>query len=836
MAKDAKMLHIKSDIQKIQIKTNMYIQEYGSQGAFHLAREIMQNNMDECLDDDSVGNTIEYSYDRATDILTCEDNGRGFVEKDYPMNVFVESIQSGSKFFRAGNADSAGEFGVGLTVVNALSEFFRIESFREKEKTHHILEYKEGVLVKDEIKQNKSGRHGTIVKFKSSKTYMGEDCELPIEDVVRWVDILFYLNSNNLKRRGISCKLSIFNGLTLENTYKFKPRPFYELLSKVIPAHIKKRELSEMMVLSGDTTFTEQSKSLVENKDGSKVVEMVPTEKHIHMDIALQYCVSADASDSATYDTYCNYTNTIKNGAHLTAFEEVFCRLIQTEANNSLSESQKSKYKITWDDIRTNLFCIINLSSNAAVGFEGNQKESIRGSEELNSKMKELISSMIEDFFKENPSVLKEYCKLVTLTAKARVEAAKIKTASQTERLNTFKEHEMKNYIRCNNTGKQWKELFICEGNSASGGIRNACDPDTQAIFLLRGVVKNVVKAGSFAESMENNEWKNLVSILKCGAGPNFNLDKLYFDRINILTDADVDGYFISAGILAFFYTHMRGIIEAGKLYKVYSPLYSLNDKEYKFAADKSDLIKIYHKKIVKNYKIKPINDKSYMSKDEFKEFLLDTYDYRDTLIRASKESGKINKFFLERIIANLTLTGVISDETNYMDNEVAFSNQKLIKTIMSDIQKKYKEVVVDKTGRFYGPVEGKFTSIKIGGRFYKKTADLIPVYKKYGYKLIVEENSKAPVEMTIGEFLDACCKLTPEIAHRFKGLGEINHNELNETTMEINNRSSILYTIDDVERELEIFNMIHGGSKKNIQDRRDLMKTYKIKREDLDN
>ena len=836
MAKDAKMVHLDSDIQKIQVKTNMFIQEYGQQGTFHLAREVAQNNMDECLDDNSNGNYIEYSYDKSSGIFTCEDNGRAFPEKDYPMNVFVEKLQSGSKFFRSGNADSSGEFGVGLTVVNALSTFFRLESFREVEGTHHIIEYNEGVLVKDEIKKNKNKKHGTKVQFKPNEKYLGDDCDLPIEDMVSWVESLFYLNSSNLKRRGITCKFEVYDGLTLLETYKFKPKPFYELIKKIIPANYKKSNLSSLLVLSGDTNFIEQSKTLIDNEDGTKTVEIVPTEKHIHLDIAIQYCIDANISENATYDTYCNYTNTIKNGAHLQSFEDVFCRYLQTEANNSLSNAQRNKYKITWDDIRNNLFCIINLSSNAAVGFEGNQKESIRGSEELNSKMKELISELLENYFKENPSVLKEYIKIVTLTAKARVEAAKIKTASQTERLNTFREHELQNFIRCNNTGKQWKELFICEGNSASGSIRNACDPDTQAIFLLRGVVFNVIKSGSFAEAMNNNEWKSLTNILKCGAGPNFNIDKLYFDRINILTDADVDGFFISAGILAFFYTYMRPIIEAGKLYKVYSPLYSLNDKEYKFAADKADLIRIYHKKIVKNYKIKILGDKSYMSKDEFKEFLSDTYDYRDNLIRSAKESGKINKFFLECVIANLVENKVVIDDTNFDDIETIFSNQKFITKIMSSIQKKYKEISVDNTGRFYGPVEGKFTSIKISERFYKKVSDLIPIYKKYGYKLIVEENNKEPIEMTIGEFLDACCKLTPEIAHRFKGLGELNGSELHETTMDINNRSSIQYTIDDVERELAIFQLTHGGSKNNAHDRKELMKKYKIKREDLDN
>ena len=112
MAKDSKMYYLEEDIQKIQVKTNMYINEYGEAGAFHLAREIIQNNFDECLDDDSPGNEINISYDRATDILTSSDNGRSFNEKDYPMKIFCTTLQSGSKFFRNAGAASAGEFGV----------------------------------------------------------------------------------------------------------------------------------------------------------------------------------------------------------------------------------------------------------------------------------------------------------------------------------------------------------------------------------------------------------------------------------------------------------------------------------------------------------------------------------------------------------------------------------------------------------------------------------------------------------------------------------------------------------------------------------------------------
>jgi DNA gyrase/topoisomerase IV subunit B len=110
--KDSELIHLEDDIQKIQVKTNMYINEYGEQGAFHLAREIIQNNIDECIDKDSPGNTIDITYDIATDIMSATDNGRSFNESKYPMKVFCTTLQSGSKFFRESGSDSAGEFGV----------------------------------------------------------------------------------------------------------------------------------------------------------------------------------------------------------------------------------------------------------------------------------------------------------------------------------------------------------------------------------------------------------------------------------------------------------------------------------------------------------------------------------------------------------------------------------------------------------------------------------------------------------------------------------------------------------------------------------------------------
>lgn len=345
-----------------------------------------------------------------------------------------------------------------MTVVNALSDYFKLESYRAKENNIHTLEYSEGVLKKNTNKKNTKGRHGVLVEFRSSQKYLGDEAKMPYDDVISWIDSLFYLNAKRLKSKGITCKFTVFDGMTIIKTVKFKPKAFSELLFKIIPASIKKKEMTDIVTFDGDTSFIENSKILTDNDDGTTTVEKIDVEKTLHMDIAFQYCMSPDVNDVATFDTYCNYTNTTENGVHLDAFDEAYCRYMQNVINSSMSDAQKSKLKVTWDDIRTNLFCVINLSTNAYVSFNGNAKQSITN-KDLIPYMKEIVTTGLESFFDKNKQMLDDFVKLIKINAKARQEAAKAKTATQTERLNSFKELAMKNYIPCNNKGKQWKEL-----------------------------------------------------------------------------------------------------------------------------------------------------------------------------------------------------------------------------------------------------------------------------------------------------------------------------------------------------------------------------------------
>lgn len=824
MAKDVEMYWIEDDIEKIQKKTNMYIKSYNSAGAFHLVREIIQNAIDECIDSDSPGKFIYVTYDILSDMLTCEDDGRGFPEVSYPLDIFCTKIQSGSKFFRANGSSSAGEFGLGLTACNALASYFAITSYRDAENTTHTIEFRDGKKFNDVMESSKKNgkRHGTIIKFIPSKAYLGASTVIPYKEMLDWIDKMSYFLV-----KGVKIKVDIFKGMKLKETYTYKARPFVELLDK-----LTKENYSPKIEISGDDYIEEGTETLI-RKNGKDVTKFKMEKKKVHMEMAFRY-----ATDPTTvYDTYCNYTNTIDGGVHQDTFEQCLCRFLVSETNKTMTENQREKMKILWEDVKTGLNCVINLSTNAQVGFVGNAKEKI-GNEALVPVIKNIVNNSLTDYFSKNQNELGALIKIVKMNAKARIEAAKVKTAIQVDKLNSFKAHEMKNYIQCNNRGKnQYRELFIVEGDSASGCCRNASNSDFQSIFLLRGVTLNAWKAKNLAETMQNREFKDLVTVLGCGIGQNFDIKKLRYERICIFSDADTDGFYITAGVLGFFYRFMPELIREGHVYKVFTPLYQIDDKSHKFVMSKSDLIEVFYSKIMKNYKISLVYDKTntQLSKDEFYEFLKDTYDYRENLIRVSNNLGHVNKYLVEAIVAYMVMAGVVKSSKDSESMKKNLDDQKFIKYLMGSIQKRFKEMKLSKD-IISGIADGHFYSIKLDSYFLHQVEDLIPIIRKYGYKVEASEKGKESKIMTISEFLEDCSKLTPRISHRFKGLGEINGSDLRDTAMDINNRFSVQYTMEDAKKEIAIFKKTQGTSRDDIIARKKMMSEFKISRDDLDN
>ena len=284
MAKDVKMFYIEDDIKKIQTKTNLYIQKYGPEGAFHLVREIIQNSIDEVIDPESNGSNIYISYDMENDKLVCEDDGRGFPETDYNLDIFCTKNQSGSKFFRDQGGSSAGEFGVGLTVVNALSTQFTITSYREKEDYKHTIVFEEGEKKDDQMISHPKEKlkHGSRITFIPSKKYLGKNTKIPYKDMVEWIEKMTYF----IYGKKVKITVDIFKGLTLKETYKFKPKKFDDLLDKICID----KEYSDKCSFNGDNKIEEMvRRSFVDEKTGKVKTKEEKMTKKIHLDVALRY-------------------------------------------------------------------------------------------------------------------------------------------------------------------------------------------------------------------------------------------------------------------------------------------------------------------------------------------------------------------------------------------------------------------------------------------------------------------------------------------------------------------------------------------------------------------
>ena len=716
--------------------------------------------------------------------------------------------------------------------MNALSTEFSLSTYRGD--YYHTIEFKNGEKVndiKEKVKKN-GKKHGTIVSFISNPYYLGAGSHLPIDKVKEWLELMSYqLNYN------IEFHIEEWEGLKLVNKEKIKRKGFSDLIFHYIQN--PKDLIVQPISLESSKKITEEVKKDVVDESGKVKAKKEKMKKDVNLSFAFAYDQSMETDERS----FCNFTQTDDGGVHLDSVEEVFCRYFQQQTKDSLSESQKAKMQILFQDVKAGLKLVVNLSTNAQVEFMGNAKNRIQN-ENLKPVLKDMTQELLTEYFVNDSSKLQAIIKVIKANAKARIDLQKAKSVNVSKKIDNFADMELSNFIKCNNTGNAYKELFLIEGRkSAAGSMVNGRDPNTQAIFGFRGVTANAFKK-SLAEIMENGEWKQYVRVLHTGIGASFDIRRLYYDKIIISTDADIDGYGIGVGIAGFHVRYMPEIIETGHLYKVYPPLYRIADKDNPFVGSKVELAKLCMKKVVKVYSVR-MNTKNsdYMDKDSLWKYLYDTIDYLQN-INELYDFYKINPGLIEIVIAALVIFGGISKERLYLPDtnvnsyklyDEKLSEQNFIRDFMGFIQKRYPEVKLE-NGVIKGVVNGGVIRLHLNQRFVTRVSDLVPVIQKYGYEIYVKEKGVEERKLTNMEFLDNTSKLTPKIISRFKGLGEADADQLWETTLNPENRSLVQLTFDDIERDIEIFNKLKSDKPVYQKQRKEMFEGYKIRRDDLDN
>jgi len=456
---DDKMEYIESDIDKIQMKTGMYISYVGEKGALHLAKEVIQNSIDECANPKSPAKNIDIVLDTLADKLTVEDDGRGIPEDDFPMDILCTRLNSGSKFTREQGGASSGENGVGLTAVTALSTKFIWESYRDGK--CHVVEFENGIKIDDKKTKSKK-QHGCIVTFSPSQKYLGKSAKIPKKGLIDWVDGISYFLP---KKSQIT--LSVCKGLDNVFKQKYKSRPLSDLLMSKI----------------SDTLIT----PLFSFESDIKLEEDFRGERKIKRNLKLQFIFAYSDSIEPWVDSYCNYVNTTDGGVHLDSVREALWRFFMKKTNEAMSDREKEKYHITKVDIETGMNVLVNVFTDMQMQFVGQTKTAV-SADDLYDPIKQMTTEQLENYFNDNKEKLTQIVKLIKINCKARIDASKIKAATIKETVNKFDKHKMDKYTPCNNDGKAYKELHLCEGNSAAGSLIDGRDPDTQAFLELRGV------------------------------------------------------------------------------------------------------------------------------------------------------------------------------------------------------------------------------------------------------------------------------------------------------------------------------------------------------------
>ncbi len=770
-AYDSSNIQVLEGMDAVRMRPAMYIGDTFSRGLHHLVYEVVDNSVDEALA--GFCTEIEVTINEG-DTITVVDNGRGIpvdihkTEKKPAVEVVLTTLHAGGKFDHNSYKVSGGLHGVGVSCVNALSDWLEVEIKRNGNIYHQ--RYERGkTKTKLEI-IGKAKTTGTKVTFKPDKTIFKETTVFTYDVLAKRLRELAFLN------KGLLIKLYDKRGAKeKESVFQFK---------------------------GGIVSFVE---SLAQNKNilHNKPIYFNKEKEGIQLEVAMAY----DDGYSENVYTYANNINTTEGGTHLSGFKSALTRAVNGYAKTKNIIKEKENITISGEDTREGLTVVISVRI-PDPQFEGQTKTKL-GNSEVEGLVASSTFEALNAFFEENPSVANKIIDKVITASRAR-EAAR-KARELTRRKGALEGAGLPGKLAdCSERDPALSELYLVEGDSAGGSAKQGRDRTFQAILPLKGKILNVEKS-RLDKILSNEEVRTVITALGTSIGEEFNIEKLRYHKIIIMCDADVDGSHIRTLLLTLLYRQMRPLVEGGFIYIAQPPLYKIKrGKREEYIESDQEMSQIILDMGTDGLKLTKLQGKKEFNVTQFKEILntaldlvrinvimtkkgVDFESYVNAYDQKSQKmpyymvhvEGKTQYVYDDQELAKLTKGSEEATYVEIFEREELELIQKALEKHDLDIKDFTKPILVE-------PID---VNKKAKDKEKKEKPLLKPLFA------IEKEDDKDKHEFfslhEVLEFVQTQAKKGMQI-QRYKGLGEMNPQQLWETTMDPARRTILKVTLED--------------------------------------
>ncbi len=790
----ADTIQVLEGLEAVRKRPAMYIGSTGEPGLHHLVYEVVDNSIDEALAGHCDEVLVTIHVDNS---ITVADNGRGIpvdIHKDTgkpAAEVVLTVLHAGGKFDNQSYKVSGGLHGVGVSVVNALSETLDLEIRRNGRVYHQS--YVRGVPQGPLTESGVTTRRGTKVRFKPDAQIFSET-EYSFDVLATRLRELSFLNS------GVK--------VVLEDERADKRQEFcYEGGIRSFVEHLNRsaEPLHPPVYFAGESS-------------------------NIQVEVAIQY----NGGFQEKVFSFANNINTREGGTHLTGFRAALTRCLNSYAKNQ-NMLKDFKAGLSGDDVRAGLTAVISVKI-PQPQFEGQTKTKL-GNSEVRGLVENIVNDRLNDFLEQNPAVAKQVTGKCIQEARAREAARKAKDL--TRRKGVLDTASLPGKLAdCQETDPERSELYLVEGDSAGGSAKQGRDRRNQAILPLRGKILNVEKARP-EKMLANKEIATLVTALGAGIYDEFNIDKIRYKNIVIMTDADVDGSHIRTLLLTFFYRMMLPVIENGYLYLAQPPLYRVvKARQERYLQNDHDLHRFLVEEAVADHAVRVEKTGQTYAGPQLRELMLRIFEFKFYIDRLERRGydREIMRVLVNRGLKDPQHLGSGEAFAPYRQALEARGFQVNPQGVDEEHTLLRFEVSRTLSGRTYSSTVSFELVDSPDYRGLFRVNEVLEHLREPPFAVVKKDGAGSP-EIEVQTKEDLLAALLDQgrkslTIQRYKGLGEMNPEQLWETTMDPEKRVLLQVKLEDAIAAEDIFNILMG---QDVEARKQFISTHALEVSNLD-